>query len=194
MELKKPSENLKTSKTFRQYYGLMLLTLMAAFSLLCSNAHAPPISEAADNLYFYFSPPSSTGGCLRPLFLSWSWGCLTSPSAPCGASSIVGVVLSKSLGYAGLLLGCPLRRAHRLPHGFSVYQAQHPLHDCHRGPDAHLRVRGLLCRRRHQQILDPALRPSAAPGNILLPFTAFLLTYFLSSTPKSAPFAMPSQQ
>ena len=109
MELKNRLQNLKTSKTFGKYYGLMLLTLMAAFFFAVFKLLTPSNFGSADNLYFYLQSSIiySVGAC--GLYFIVVMGLFDfSIGANVVLSSIVGVVLSKSLGYAGLLLGCIL--------------------------------------------------------------------------------------
>ncbi|NLV57658.1 MAG: ABC transporter permease [Clostridiales bacterium] len=182
MELKNRLQNLKTSKTFGKYYGLMLLTLMAAFFFAVFKLLTPSNFGSADNLYFYLQSSIiySVGAC--GLYFIVVMGLFDfSIGANVVLSSIVGVVLSKSLGYAGLLLGCILCGALiGFLNGFLYIKLNIPSMIVTVGLMLIFESVAYYAAGGIKQILDPALQAfGSAPGNILLSFAAFLLTYFL---------------
>ena len=109
MNLSNRLEKLKTNKIFGRFYGIIVLILLAAvfwaiFMILTPNNFGSP-----EKLYYYLQSSIiySVGACgfyfivVMGLF-DFSIG------ANVVLSSIVGVVLSKEYGYAGLLVGCIL--------------------------------------------------------------------------------------
>lgn len=182
MELRTRIQNLKTNKVFGRFYGLMLLALMAAFFYAVFKLLTPSNFGSLDNLYFYLQSSIiySVGAC--GLYFIVVMGLFDfSIGANVVLSAIVGVMLSKRFGYAGLLLGCILCGALiGFLNGFLYIKLNIPSMIVTVGllliyESAAYYVAGGV-----KQVLDPSLQAfGSAPGNILLAFAAFLLTNFL---------------
>jgi ribose transport system permease protein len=182
MERNARLQKLKTSKIFGRFYGLMLLVLMAAFFFAIFKIFTPSNFGSLDNLYYYLQSSIiySVGACgfyfivVMGLF-DFSIG------ANVVLSSIVGVVLSKRFGYAGLLLGCVLCGSLiGFINGFLYIKLNIPSMIVTVGLMLIYESVAYYVAGGVKQMLDPALQAfGSAPGNILLAFAAFLLTYFL---------------
>lgn len=98
---------IRTSKIFGRYYGVILLLLMAILFWAVFKILTPENFGSPDNLYYYLQSSIiySVGAC--GLYYIVVMGLFDfSIGANVVLSSIVGVVLSKQFGYAGLLIGC----------------------------------------------------------------------------------------
>lgn len=170
---------LKTNKVFGRFYGIMLLLLLVLISWSVFMILTPQNFGSLDKLYFYLQSSIiySVGACgfyfivVMGLF-DFSIG------ANVVLSSIVGVILSKQYGYAGLLIGCILC-------GTLIGLANGLLYIKLRIPSMIVTVGLMLIYESlayfaaggQKQSLEPALQGfGRAPGNILLALAAFMLT------------------
>ncbi len=175
-------QKLKTNKTFGRFYGLLLLVLMAAFFFGVFKILTPGNFGSWDNLYFYLQSSIiySVGACgfyfivVMGLF-DFSIG------ANVVLSSIVGVVLSKQFGYAGLLIGCILcGTLIGFVNGFLYIKLTIPSMIVTVGLMLIYESLAYYVAGGVKQMLDPAFGGfGSAPGNILLAFASFLLMGFL---------------
>lgn len=104
--LKKIRE-VKNSKFFGRYYGVGLLFLLAFLFWAFFKVLTPDNFGSFNNMTFYFQSSIiySVGGC--GFYFLVTMGMFDfSIGANVILSAIVGVVLSKQFGYAGLLIGC----------------------------------------------------------------------------------------
>ena len=182
MDLNARLQNLKTNKVFGRFYGLMLLVLMAAFFFAVFKILTPSNFGSLDNLYFYLQSSIiySVGAC--GLYFIVVMGLFDfSIGANVVLSSIVGVVLSKQFGYAGLLLGCVLCGALiGFLNGFLYIKLNIPSMIVTVGLMLIYESVAYYAAGGVKQMLDPGLQAfGSAPGNILLAFAAFALTNFL---------------
>lgn len=182
MDLNARLLHFKTNKVFGRFYGLMLLVLMAAFFYAVFKILTPSNFGTLENLYFYLQSSIiySVGAC--GLYFIVVMGLFDfSIGANVVLSAIVGVVLSKSFGYVGLLLGCILCGSLiGFLNGFLYIKLNIPSMIVTVGlmliyESAAYYVAGGV-----KQVLDPPLQAfGSAPGNILLAFAAFFLTNFI---------------
>ena len=175
-------QKLKTNRLFGRFYGLVLLLLMAAFFFLVFKVLTPNNFGSAENLFFYLQSSIiySVGAC--GLYFIVVMGLFDfSIGANVVLSSIVGVVLSKYLGYAGLLLGCLLcGTLIGLINGFLYIRLNIPSMIVTVGLTLIYESVAYYVAGGVKQMLDPSLQAfGSAPGNILLAFSAFILTYFI---------------
>jgi ribose transport system permease protein len=182
MDLNARLQNLKTNKVFGRFYGLMLLMLMAAFFFAVFKILTPSNFGSIENMYFYLQSSIiySVGAC--GLYFIVVMGLFDfSIGANVVLSAIVGVVLSKRFGYAGLLLGCILCGALiGFLNGFLYIRLNIPSMIVTVGLMLIYESVAYYAAGGVKQILDPPLQAfGSAPGNILLAFAAFLLTNFL---------------
>jgi ribose transport system permease protein len=182
MDLNARLQNLKTNKVFGRFYGLMLLILMAAFFFAVFKILTPSNFGSIENLYFYLQSSIiySVGAC--GLYFIVVMGLFDfSIGANVVLSAIVGVVLSKRFGYAGLLLGCILCGALiGFLNGFLYIKLNIPSMIVTVGLMLIYESVAYYVAGGVKQILDPPFQAfGSAPGNILLAFAAFLLTNFL---------------
>jgi len=106
MSLRDRLQKLKTNKVFGRYYGFALLLIMAFSFWLVFKVLTPDNFGSLDKMYFYLQSSIiySVGACgfyfliVMGLF-DFSIG------ANVVLSAIVGVIMSKYFGYAGLLIG-----------------------------------------------------------------------------------------
>lgn len=107
MNLSDRLQKLKTNKAFGRYYGIALLIIMAFVFWAIFKILTPDNFGSMDKMYFYLQSSIiySVGACgfyfivVMGLF-DFSIG------ANIVLSAIVGVILSRQFGYAGLLIGC----------------------------------------------------------------------------------------
>ena len=182
MDLNARLQNLKTNKVFGRFYGLMLLILMAAFFFAVFKVLTPSNFGSLDNLYFYLQSSIiySVGAC--GLYFIVVMGLFDfSIGANVVLSSIVGVVLSKRFGYAGLLAGCILCGALiGFLNGFLYIKLNIPSMIVTVGLMLIYESAAYYAAGGIKQVLDSSLQAfGSAPGNILLAFAAFLATNFL---------------
>ena len=182
MDLNARLQTLKTSKIFGRFYGLMLLMLMAAFFFAVFKILTPSNFGSIENLYFYLQSSIiySVGAC--GLYFIVVMGLFDfSIGANVVLSSIVGVVLSKYFGYAGLLAGCILCGALiGFLNGFLYIKLNIPSMIVTVGLMLIYESVAYYVAGGVKQMLDPNLQAfGSAPGNILLAFAAFLLTNFI---------------
>lgn len=182
MEANSFLQRLKTNKVFGRLYGLLLLALMAGFVFLIFKVITPSNFGSWDNVLFYLQSSIiySVGAC--GLYFIVVMGMFDfSIGANVVLSAIVGVVLSKRFGYAGLILGC-------LGCGILIGMLNGLLYIKLKIPSMIVTVGLLLIFESLafyvaggvKQILDPSLQAfGRAPGNIILAFAAFFFTYFL---------------
>ena len=163
-----------------KYYGVGLLLVMLLFFFAFFRLLSPGNFGSWDNLYSYFQSSIiySVGGC--GLYFIVVMGLFDfSIGANIVLSSIVGVVLSKSFGYAGFLLGC-------LGCGTLIGLLIGTLYVKLNIPSMIVTVGMMLIfesiavyvANNNKQTLDPALRAfGSAPGNIILAVAAFILMW-----------------
>ena len=107
MNLSDRLQSLRTNKVFGRYYGVALLVILAFVFWAVFKILTPQNFGSMDKMYFYLQSSIiySVGACgfyyivVMGLF-DFSIG------ANIVLSSIVGVMLSKQFGYAGLIIGC----------------------------------------------------------------------------------------
>ena len=107
MNLSDRLQKLRTNKVFGRYYGIALLVILAFVFWAIFKILTPGNFGSLDKMYYYLQSSIiySVGACgfyfiiVMGLF-DFSIG------ANVVLSAIVGVILSKQFGYAGLLLGC----------------------------------------------------------------------------------------
>jgi ribose transport system permease protein len=107
MNLSDRLHKLRTNKAFGRYYGFALLVIMAVAFWAIFKILTPDNFGSLDKMYFYLQSSIiySVGACgfyfiiVMGLF-DFSIG------ANVVLSAIVGVILSRQFGYAGLLIGC----------------------------------------------------------------------------------------
>lgn len=172
-------QKLKTSKFWGRYYGLILLVLMAFFFFAVFKFLTPSNFGSLSNLYFYLqsSVIYSVGACgfyfivVMGLF-DFSIG------ANVVLSSIVGVLLSKQFGYAGLLAGCILcGTLIGLINGLLYIKLTIPSMIVTVGLMLIYELAAYYVAGGVKQVLDPSLQVfGSAPGNIILAFVAFFAT------------------
>ncbi len=182
MDLNARLQNFKTNKVFGRFYGLMLLMLMAAFFFVVFKILTPSNFGSIENLYFYLQSSIiySVGAC--GLYFIVVMGLFDfSIGANVVLSAIVGVVLSKTFGYAGLLLGCILCGALiGFLNGFLYIKLNIPSMIVTVGLMLIYESVAYYVAGGVKQVLDSPLQAfGSAPGNILLAFAAFLLTNFI---------------
>ncbi|NLI21093.1 MAG: ABC transporter permease [Clostridiales bacterium] len=175
-------QKLKTNRVIGRFYGLGLLVVMAAFFFAIFKVLTPNNFGSPENLFFYLQSSIiySVGAC--GLYFIVVMGLFDfSIGANVVLSSIVGVVFSKSFGYAGLVLGCILCGALiGFLNGFLYIKLNIPSMIVTVGlmliyESAAYYVAGGV-----KQMLDPSLQMfGRSPGNILLSFAAFFLTNFI---------------
>lgn len=182
MDLNARLQTLKTNKVFGRFYGLILLMLMAALFFAVFKILTPSNFGSLENLYFYLQSSIiySVGAC--GLYFIVVMGLFDfSIGANVMLSSIVGVVLSKQFGYAGLLTGCILCGALiGFLNGFLYIKLNIPSMIVTVGLMLIYESVAYYVAGGIKQMLDPSLQAfGSAPGNILLAFAAFLLTNFI---------------
>jgi ribose transport system permease protein len=195
MDLNARLQNIKANKVLGRFYGLILLALMAAFFFAVFKILTPSNFGSLDNLYFYLQSSIiySVGACgfyfivVMGLF-DFSIG------ANVVLSAIVGVVLSKMFGYAGLLLGCILCGALiGFLNGFLYIKLNIPSMIVTVGLMLIYESVAYYAAGGVKQVLDPDLQAFGnSPGNILLAFAAFFLANFLLkyTKPRRSPAAI----
>jgi len=182
METKERLRAFKPEKVFGKWYGIVLLVFFAVvfwgfFKILTPNNFGDP-----DRLYSYFqsSIQYAVGACgfyfivVMGLF-DFSIG------ANVVLSSIVGVLLSKHFGYAGLLIGSlACGTLIGLMNGFLYTRLKIPSMIVTVGLMLILESVASFVAGGVKQTLDKSLLGFAqAPGNIILAFVAFLLVAFI---------------
>lgn len=165
-----------------RYYGIMILLVMMLFFFAFFKILSPSNFGSWDNMYSYFQSSIiySVGGC--GLYFIVVMGLFDfSIGANIVLSSIVGVVLSKTFGYAGLLIGC-------LGCGVLIGLTIGTLYIKLNIPSMIVTVGLMLIFESiavyvasgSKQTLPPELQAfGSAPGNIILSFTAFILMWFI---------------
>ncbi len=182
MDLNARLQNLRTNRVYGRFYGLLLLILMAAFFFAVFKILTPSNFGSPDNLYFYLQSSIiySVGAC--GLYFIVVMGLFDfSIGANVVLSSIVGVVLSKQFGYAGLLLGCVLCGALiGFLNGFLYIKLNIPSMIVTVGLMLIYESVAYYAAGGVKQVLDAPMQAfGSAPGNILLAFAAFLMTNFI---------------
>lgn len=182
MDLNTRLQNLRTNRVYGRFYGLLLLILMAAFFFAVFKILTPSNFGSPDNLYFYLQSSIiySVGAC--GLYFIVVMGLFDfSIGANVVLSSIVGVVLSKQFGYAGLLLGCVLCGALiGFLNGFLYIKLNIPSMIVTVGLMLIYESVAYYAAGGVKQVLDAPMQAfGSAPGNILLAFAAFLMTNFI---------------
>ena len=182
MDLNARLQNLRTNRVYGRFYGLLLLILMAAFFFAVFKILTPSNFGSPDNLYFYLQSSIiySVGAC--GLYFIVVMGLFDfSIGANVVLSSIVGVVLSKHFGYAGLLLGCVLCGALiGFLNGFLYIKLNIPSMIVTVGLMLIYESVAYYAAGGVKQVLDAPMQAfGSAPGNILLAFAAFLMTNFI---------------
>jgi ribose transport system permease protein len=182
MDLNARLKNLKTNKVLGRFYGQLLLLLMAAFFFIVFKILTPANFGSLDNLYFYLQSSIiySVGAC--GLYFIVVMGLFDfSIGANVVLSAIVGVVLSKQFGYAGLLLGCILCGAViGFLNGFLYIKLNIPSMIVTVGLMLIYESAASYAAGGVKQVLEPYMQAfGSAPGNLLLAFAAFILTNFI---------------
>lgn len=175
-------QRLKTNKIFGRYYGIALLIFLAVIFWSIFMILTPKNFGSADQLYYYLQSSIiySVGACgfyfivVMGLF-DFSIG------ANVVLSAIVGVVLSKQFGYAGLLAGCIIcGTIIGFLNGFLYIRLKIPSMIVTVGLMLIFESLAYFVARGEKQSLDSALQGFGhAPGNIILALIAFLLTSFI---------------
>ncbi|MCL2010262.1 MAG: ABC transporter permease [Synergistaceae bacterium] len=178
MKFSERMNKLKTGKFFGRLYGIILLASIAfafwgVFMLLTPGNFGTP-----RHLYFYLQSSIifSVGACgfyfivVMGLF-DFSIG------ANVVLSSIVGVILSRQYGYAGLLFGCiACGTAIGFLNGFLYIKLKIPSMIVTIGLLLIYESIASFAAQGQKQSLPPALQGfGRAPGNMILAFTAFML-------------------
>lgn len=175
-------QELKTSKVYSRYYGVVLLSLLAFIFWAIFKILSPENFGSLEKMSYYLQSSIiySVGACgfyfivVMGLF-DFSIG------ANVVLSAIVGVTLSKQYGYAGLLIGCiGCGIIIGLINGFLYVKLKIPSMIVTVGlmliyeSLAHFVAKG------QKQSLDKALQAfGQAPGNIILALGVFLLASFI---------------
>ncbi|OQB24041.1 MAG: Ribose transport system permease protein RbsC [Firmicutes bacterium ADurb.Bin182] len=173
---------LKTNKVFGRFYGLAVLLLLVLIFWSIFMLITPGNFGSLNNMYFYFQSSIiySVGACgfyfivVMGLF-DFSIG------ANVILSSIVGVILSKQYGYAGLLIGCMLCGALiGFLNGFLYIRLKVPSMIVTVGLMLIYESIAYFAAGGQKQTLDQPLRAfGSAPWNIILAVAAFLLASFI---------------
>ena len=174
-------QRLKTNKLIGRYYGLIILTFMALFFFGVFKILTPSNFGSLDNLYFYLQSSIiySVGAC--GFYFIVVMGMFDfSIGANVVLSSIVGVLLSKQFGYAGLLVGSILCGSLiGLVNGYLYIKLTIPSMIVTVGLMLIYEALAYFASGGIKQVLDPSLQAfGSAPGNLILAFAAFLLTNF----------------
>lgn len=182
MDIKARFQKLKTNRLIGRFYGLVLLILMAAFFFAVFKVLTPNNFGSPENLFFYLQSSIiySVGAC--GLYFIVVMGLFDfSIGANVVLSSIVGVVLSKRFGYAGLLLGCILCGSLiGFINGLLYIKLNIPSMIVTVGLTLIYESLAYYAAGGVKQMLDSSLQAfGSSPGNILLAFAAFLLTNFI---------------
>lgn len=173
---------LKGNKAFGRYYGVVLLILLIAFFWGIFMILTPQNFGSPEKMFFYLQSSIiySVGACgfyfiiVMGLF-DFSIG------ANVILSAIVGVILSKQFGYAGLLIGCMLCGALiGFINGFLYIKLKIPSMIVTVGLMLIYESVASFVAGGVKQTLDNSLWDfGRAPGNIILALAAFLLTGFI---------------
>lgn len=171
-------EKLKSSR----YYGFILLAAMLLFFYAVFKILTPGNFGSPANLYSYLQSSIiySVGGC--GLYFIVVMGLFDfAVGANIVLSSIVGVILSKHLGYAGFVLGClGCGTLIGLLIGFLYNRLNVPSMIVTVGLMLIFESVAVFAAGGVKQTLDEGLRFfSGAPGNIILALLAFALMYFI---------------
>lgn len=171
-------QELRTDRRYASYYGVFLLLFLTFIFWLIFRILSPENFGSLNNMSYYFQSSIiySVGACgfyfivIMGLF-DFSIG------ANVVLSSIVGVVLSKHFGYAGLLIGCLVCGALiGFINGFLYVKLKIPSMIVTVGLMLIYESLAYFVSQGQKQTLDPALRGFArAPGNILLALVVFVL-------------------
>lgn len=185
-------QQLRTSKLYGRYYGVGLLILLAFMFWAVFKILAPANFGSLDNMYFYFQSSIiySVGAC--GFYFIVTMGLFDfSIGANVILSAIVGVVLSKQFGYAGLLIGCIVT-------GIMIGFINGALYVKFKIPSMIVTVGLMLIyesvayfvAQGQKQSLDRSLQGfGKAPGNILLALGLFLLAHFILKYTKMGTYA-----
>ena len=165
-----------------RYYGLMVLAAMVLFFYAIFKILTPGNFGSLQNLYAYFQSSIiySVGGC--GLYFIVVMGLFDfAIGSNIVLSSIVGVLLSQSFGYAGFIVGClGCGTIIGILIGFLYNQLNVPSMIVTVGLMLIFESIAVFVAGGSKQTLPPELRFfSGAPGNLILAVLAFLLMYFI---------------
>ncbi len=175
-------EKLKTNKIYGRIFGILLPILIAAVIWGAFMILTPGNFGSMDQMYYYLQSciMYSVGACgfyfivVMGLF-DFSIG------ANVVLSAIVGVILSKQFGYAGLIIGCiACGTIIGFINGFIYIKLKIPSMIVTVGLMLIYESVACFFAQGHKQVLDSSLLEfSKAPGNIILALLAFFLTGFI---------------
>jgi ribose transport system permease protein len=179
MKMNDRLQRLKGSKVFGRYYGIALMVILALAFWAIFKILTPANFGSLDKMYYYLQSSIiySVGACgfyfivVMGLF-DFSIG------ANVVLSAIVGVILSKHFGYAGLLIGCMLcGTLIGLLNGTIFVKLKIPSMIVTVGLMLIYESIASFVAQGKEQSLDKALQGFGhAPGNMIMAVAAFLLT------------------
>ncbi len=174
--------NIRNNKTFGRFYGILLLILLAVFVFGLFKILTPGNFGTPEKLFYYLQSSIiySVGAC--GLYFIVVMGLFDfSIGANVVLSSIVGVVLSRQFGYAGLLIGALLcGTIIGFCNGFLYTKLKIPSMIVTVGLMLIFESVAYFVSGGEKQSLDASLQFfGKAPGNIILAVIAFLLTIFI---------------